>query len=278
MTIQCTDRRKSTKSRSIFVAMAMIAASFATAEAQAQSLGGTYTASALVKRLDGSILEAGDYGYFSSPQDASLFSAGFSAGSSASDKDGGTAYVGLSYTGQGLVPASEYITELRANAGVEYRFILSGGSSTAPVPVSMSYKGSASEGASASVSLSGIGANVSHSTAVGVADYFAGIDYFNFVPDQVYRLVLGAQTSYYNFGYLPEGSSISQSAYADPIFTILGDAAGSYRFVGLPDSAIGTAPPPTSPVPEAATWAMMLAGLGIVGAQMRRRQARISYA
>jgi len=258
--------------------MALIAAPLVSIEAQAQSLGGTYTASALVKRLDGSILEAGDYGYFSTPQDASLFTAGFSAGSSASDNDGGTAYVGLSYTGQGLVPASEYITELRANAGVEYRFMLSGGSSMATVPVSMSYKGSASEGASASVSLSGIGANVSHSTAVGVADYFSGVDYFNFVPDQVYRLVLGAQTSYYNFGYLPEGSVVTQSAYADPIFTILGDAAKSYSFIGLPASAIGNASPPTSPVPEAATWAMMLAGLGMIGAQMRRRQAHVTFA
>ena len=31
----------------------------------------------------------------------------------------------------------------------------------------------------------------------------------------------------------------------------------------------------TTPVPEANTWAMMMAGLGLVGFQLRRRQNRI---
>ena len=34
----------------------------------------------------------------------------------------------------------------------------------------------------------------------------------------------------------------------------------------------------TPPVPEAATWAMMVAGLGIVGAAMRRRKTAVSFA
>jgi hypothetical protein len=33
-----------------------------------------------------------------------------------------------------------------------------------------------------------------------------------------------------------------------------------------------------APVPEAATWAMMIAGMGVVGASMRRRKAAISFA
>jgi PEP-CTERM motif len=39
----------------------------------------------------------------------------------------------------------------------------------------------------------------------------------------------------------------------------------------------GTAPPPPSPtVPEPASWAMMIAGFGLVGAAMRRRKAAIA--
>jgi hypothetical protein len=36
--------------------------------------------------------------------------------------------------------------------------------------------------------------------------------------------------------------------------------------------------PPTPPVPEPASWAMMIAGMGVVGASMRRRAARVAFA
>jgi hypothetical protein len=278
MTNRYVDRREKISSRSMLLSMAIVASSIVAFDAKAQATGGTYSAHALVRRLDGSILEDGDYGYFSTPQSTSLFSAGFSVGASANDNDGGTAYVGLSYTAQGLVPASEYIREMYANAGVEYQFMLSGAPSAAPISVSMLARGSASEGASARVSLSGIGANVTYNTAVGVASSFSELAYFDFVPNQIYRVSLYAQTSFYNFGYLPEGAQVTQSAFADPIFTILGDAADSYSFVGLPASAIGNALPPSGAVPEPATWAMMLAGFGVIGAQMRRRHTRVRLA
>ncbi len=34
----------------------------------------------------------------------------------------------------------------------------------------------------------------------------------------------------------------------------------------------------TAPVPEAGTWAMMLAGFGMLGAMMRRRRTAVSFA
>lgn len=36
--------------------------------------------------------------------------------------------------------------------------------------------------------------------------------------------------------------------------------------------------PPTPPVPEPASWAMMIAGMGLIGASMRRRAARVAFA
>ena len=44
----------------------------------------------------------------------------------------------------------------------------------------------------------------------------------------------------------------------------------TYRTQG--GSAVGEATPPTAGVPEPATWAMMIAGFGLVGASLRRRR------
>lgn len=44
------------------------------------------------------------------------------------------------------------------------------------------------------------------------------------------------------------------------------------------DSAVGQPGTLTSPVPEPATWLMMLAGFGIVGAAMRRRNSSVAFA
>jgi hypothetical protein len=38
------------------------------------------------------------------------------------------------------------------------------------------------------------------------------------------------------------------------------------------------ATPSTAPVPELASWAMMIAGLGIAGAAMRRRKIAVAFA
>ena len=42
------------------------------------------------------------------------------------------------------------------------------------------------------------------------------------------------------------------------------------------DITLAVAPPPA--VPEPATWAMMISGLGLVGASMSRRASKVSFA
>jgi hypothetical protein len=54
-----------------------------------------------------------------------------------------------------------------------------------------------------------------------------------------------------------------------------GDWFGGYVQV---TSATLPTPPATDAVPEPSTWAMMIAGMGVVGASMRRRKAQVSVA
>ena len=77
------------------------------------------------------------------------------------------------------------------------------------------------------------------------------------------------------------GSAISGSAtYLNKTFTSLGLNIGTYQYSLNGDAVtINIAQP--GAVPEAATWAMMILGMGAVGYAMRRRQkvtTRISYA
>jgi hypothetical protein len=57
-------------------------------------------------------------------------------------------------------------------------------------------------------------------------------------------------------------------AFLDPIFTIDPAYASRFTITGLP----GDASPPSGAVPEPASWAMMLAGFGLVGGAMRGRR------
>jgi hypothetical protein len=75
----------------------------------------------------------------------------------------------------------------------------------------------------------------------------------------------------FNFGYLNITTSGNNAIPA----TIT-----SFSYEDTPRGAITVAAPTVgSPVPEPATWAMMMAGLGAIGASMRRRQrSRVSSA
>jgi hypothetical protein len=61
------------------------------------------------------------------------------------------------------------------------------------------------------------------------------------------------------------GQPVWAEAFVDPIFTIDPAFAHLYSLVGVPTAAAGA-------VPEPATWAMAVAGFGLVGATMRRRR------
>jgi hypothetical protein len=57
---------------------------------------------------------------------------------------------------------------------------------------------------------------------------------------------------------------------------LLNITQGSSGFVMYKTSTPLSPPPPQIAVPEPASWAMMIAGFGLVGASMRRRKAVIA--
>lgn len=66
----------------------------------------------------------------------------------------------------------------------------------------------------------------------------------------------------------PGSGRKSSGVLLDPIFEIAPEYASQYTLVGLP---LGVTPP-SSAVPEPATWAMMIGGFALVGSAARRRR------
>jgi PEP-CTERM motif len=85
-------------------------------------------------------------------------------------------------------------------------------------------------------------------------------------------------------GFTFGGGTSSFATYALPTnmidrLTINVSAAPSVNVAALVDNINVTATGVAGPVPEPATWAMMLAGFGLVGSSMRRKQAvRVKFA
>lgn len=79
----------------------------------------------------------------------------------------------------------------------------------------------------------------------------------------------GAPYVFVPVGYASGGALAGTSTFANRTFASLGLTSGTYVFRSAADTVtvnVGGA------VPEPATWAMMLAGVGAVGFAMRRRQ------
>jgi len=82
---------------------------------------------------------------------------------------------------------------------------------------------------------------------------------------------------------LPYGPDMSPLVIAQPALTPTPAAftpptvpGGSGLFPGIPIPLPGFVPPVFGSVPEPATWAMMIAGFGLVGASLRRRREQVS--
>lgn len=93
-----------------------------------------------------------------------------------------------------------------------------------------------------------------------------------FVEDDTYFYVVGVGA-----GATPDGATRIQLGVNDDIFR---DNSGAFRVcVGESFDACDRLIEGPGPVPEPATWAMMIAGFGLVGGAMRRRtKVRVTYA
>ena len=214
-----------------------------------------------------------------SPSSTALSGTNWYVSASADDSAGGT----VSTSAQLVAPHigdDTYVSKLLATAGLRYAFTIEGPDPDALIPVLLTAAGSvtvSSGGGAGAVSLgftddSQSFVNEYASLAYGPAKSagFSVAEIFYLHPDHLYHLLLNSEAQT-NVHYIDASDGVAwASASVDPTFQIQGGFAGLYHFVGLPESSIGG--PPGSAVPEPATWALYIAGLGWVGSAMRRRR------
>ena len=158
-----------------------------------------------------------------------------------------------------------------ADTKVFYQVMLYGPASLVVVPVHVTAQGSVAGAGSTQASVSfavnydngGSAAQMIAGTSLGspTGNSFAFDQTANFKVNAVYDVYLSADSG--SGG--PGGPTGWSEAFVDPTFTIDDPAlAALYHFEGIPGVA---------PVPEPATWALALAGLGVVLGVRRRRAA-----
>ena len=97
--------------------------------------------------------------------------------------------------------------------------------------------------------------------------------YFQTNSDISVEIFAGAALKY-NFDGGTSSIFGGVSASADPTFTIDDPAYSAFKIVGVPNDPM----PPIGAVPEPANWAMLVAGIGMVGGAMRRRRVDVRFA
>jgi hypothetical protein len=178
----------------------------------------------------------------------------------------------------GPAPAAQ--TVARAVGSLEYTFEISGPTSQIPVLVTIAgaATGLAGIGASFAVesswSLAGVAGILASDSIVSgqmtgsFSDSFARTFSLLLSTNQLYTIAMRADA---NAGFTA-GTSSTASAFIDPLFA-LGPGVNPLDYTLNFSSGIGNTPAAVDPVPEPATGALLLGGLGAALVRRRRRLA-----
>lgn len=199
----------------------------------------------------------------------------------ADDTHGGTvaALAGIAYIED---RSAGFIDQLTATAQLTYTFSVDGPAGDS-VPVLMHITGLAENGLAPGGITAAASAGYSFSTAqasdpkdyisfskntdvYGLGGAFDDARLMDLKVGNIYTLFMGSSVTVGSYTVSPDLTYDIATATVDPTFTIQGRSPQSYRLVGLPTSAIGN----VAPVPEPASWALMVAGFGMLGATLRR--------
>jgi hypothetical protein len=207
----------------------------------------------------------------------------------ANEINGGTVYAGASLPG--MDPFSTLNLEYANGYGyLSYNLWIDGPDPDALVPVRMMGAGSVWANNSQATGEAwlrfgevGLGLPFTQWSAIGQGNNDTGVfqPVAAFEVDQVF--FMKPSSTYYIEMYAGAGvqavvfNGATARASVDPTFTIQGDFALNYRVMGVPGGAVVN-PPGGGVVPEPATWAMMVAGFGLLGGTLRRRKFAASLA
>lgn len=253
--------------------------------AQAQALGQSYSASVGGTRLGtfGGPFSLGDG--LSGPGAESEAAGGSDWGVTASADAGAGGTVTANTFLSVPAPGQEtYTTKLIAEAHLQYIFTIEG---AADVLVPVLLNGAGSLTTTAGGGAGSIGLMFDHD---GVTDQWRNtLEYgpartvgftvnqaFYLQAGHIYSLVLYANATG-DMSTISNDAGVGRaSATVDPTFAFLDGFGSSYRFAGLPNSAIVSDPEgPISAAPEPATWALLVAGFSLAGGALRRRRVNL---
>ena len=203
----------------------------------------------------------------------------------ANDNGGGTVEANAHLT----VPqpgVEAYANQLNAASVIKYVFMIAGTAQDPLVPVLLQAGGGVAVSSGGGWAMAGL--DFVHN---GIDDQWQAFrnygpegsqrfdvnQIYDLQPGQIYSASIYAEAAS-KMNYVASDNGVGQaSASVDPTFTIQGADAQLYHFVGLPDSAIGGTS--VAAVPEPGTWALLLAGFGIIGGAIRRgRKLHLCFA